>query len=81
MTRCAPHTVEVRWTSAPPTPAQLTAWHQLWQRLLSASVPETPQPQDLLDPRAVSATTAMSSGRHIMSEDRHEYTLRTPQSR
>ena len=45
--------VHVTWRTTPPTQAQLTAWRQLWARLLSQPAPETRQPQDWAGPRAM----------------------------
>jgi hypothetical protein len=61
--------VQITWHTTPPSPAQLTAWRQLWARLLGPADrgPETPQPQDLLHPGA--ATFATVSGGHNLNED------------
>jgi hypothetical protein len=61
--------VHITWHTAPPSPAQLVAWRQLWARLLGHVDlrPETPQPQDPVGPRAASLAT-VGSGHNLLSE-------------
>jgi len=61
--------VRVTWRVTPPSAAQLSAWRQLWARLLRhvEGAPETLQPQDLSNPGA--ATSATVSGGHNLNED------------
>lgn len=59
----------VIWRADPPDAAQLTAWRQLWARLLEhvKSGLETPQPQDHVEPRAATLATA-ANGHNFLSE-------------
>jgi hypothetical protein len=51
--------VYITWHTTPPSPAQLTAWSQLWARLLGPvdRDPEIPKPQDLSNPGAATLAT------------------------
>jgi hypothetical protein len=67
----------ITWRQAPPTPAQLAAWRQLWARLLGPVErdPETPQPQEL-NPGAVDGAT-VSGGHNLLKEQDNDSTHRT----
>jgi hypothetical protein len=71
----------ITWRQECPTPAQLTAWRQLWARLLGYVTPdpETRQPQEDT-PGAVDGAT-VTSGRVHRSDDSHEHTTQTPSRR
>ena len=64
------------WRCEPnPSAAQRAAWDWLWKRLLGHvdPNPETPQPQDHVDPRAATLAT-VSGGHHLLSESDYDTT-------